>query len=194
MQVPNNSFAFRFTRSIILLLLSLATISLITWAIIRHGEGDDSTTTSQKCEGRVQDQLPGFQGDPDAYGLGIQLGLYLQWIAFLFTGAFVLEERRAVTITYVVFNLSIAATLLVKVVSQQQCTFTVEIFIILTLFWGGENIVKVPMIHSHSNTQRSLLGSFIYYTTDDERYQRSGWLLLSSNLLNILISPVTIWY
>ena len=47
--------------------------SLLTWALVRHGE-QTRIEAESACKDRDQ-QVLGFEGDPDFYGLGIRVGL-----------------------------------------------------------------------------------------------------------------------
>ena len=62
---------------------------------------------SQKCNDRTLEN--GFIGDPDFYGLGICLGLYLQWAVTLFMNLFLPADREAAISTSFVFSISVAA-------------------------------------------------------------------------------------
>jgi hypothetical protein len=42
----------------------------------------------------------GFEGDPDFYGLGIRVGLYIQWFASIVANVFLPEERRFMAAAY----------------------------------------------------------------------------------------------
>ena len=161
----------------------LAIFGLATWGSVRYGQSSAQKATAE-CRSRFGPPgTLGFQGAPDFYGLGIRVGLYLQWVACLVTSGFLFEERRNVVVTYVIFSLSIAVATLVSVFGR-QCLFTAEVEIILTLFWGGINVVQLPLIRAHSRTTQS-------YSTPKAS---SKWLIWSSHLLNFLVSPITIWY
>ncbi|KAF2239787.1 hypothetical protein EV356DRAFT_495557 [Viridothelium virens] len=131
-----------------LLIIGFKTISLLLifsillWALINYGEKLPQETNAE-CNDRSQ-QMIGFEGDSDFYGLGIRLGLYLQWASSFLTNCFTPTEREPVIVTYVIFSLSITIAILVKIFTQ-QCSFVAEIFVVLTMFWGGLNILVVPM-------------------------------------------------
>ena len=183
---------------------------LIIWAAVRYGE-QTPNSDNVLCEPRAQEV--GFIGDPDFYGLGIRLGLYLQWIAYLITAASLPKERRGVMVSYVIFNLSITVAIMVKVFSR-ECTLTVELFVVLVLFWGGINVVHIPLMQAtffnglrkrfqEPQASRSNIIRAASWMTEasgktspiEPRIPRtSRWLLLISHLFNFLISPITIWY
>ena len=197
---------FKFIRDIFAASVLVVAFIVIIWATVHYGE-QNLDSDSPLCKPRTQ--VIGFIGDPDFYGLGIRLGLYLQWIAYLITAASLPQERRRVMISYVIFNLSITAAIMVKVFSR-QCTFTTEFFVILTLFWGGIHVVQLPLMHAsslaslaksfkESRTSNTHITRVISHTTEVSPSKAciprtSRWLLWISQLFNFLISPITIWY
>ena len=169
----------------------ILTFSLSTWALVRYGQrswGEIDTS----CKDRSQQSI-GFQGDPDFYGLGIRLGLYLQWASSFITNWFTPMERPAFVITYVIFNLSITIAVLVRVFGQ-QCTFVAEIFVVLTLFWGGFNVVLLVPLLRGITLNRSLDLPLSKDRHCLQKIQTSPSLMWVSNLLNCFMSPVTIWF
>ena len=173
----------RYIRQIAFIASLIAIFSLTTWGCVRYGVRPPEVIGKQ-CESRVGPAGDfGFQGDPDFYGLGIRVGLYLQWVACLIINGFVSEERRGVVTTYTILSLSITIATMIKIYGQ-QCLFTAEMAVILTLFWGGINIVQIPLIRAHSLTAKSY----------GDPGASSKWLLWASHLLNFLVSPITIWY
>ena len=68
--------------------------SFLTWTLVRYGERAQGEVEAV-CQHRAQ-QAVGFEGDPDFYGLGIRIGLYLQWMSALVTNWFTPTERKAV--------------------------------------------------------------------------------------------------
>jgi hypothetical protein len=87
------------------------------------------------CANRVSERC-GFIGNQDFYGLGIRLGLYIQWIASLFAYACLPEERRGLAGAYATFSFALSVALLI-LAFENQCTFDAEIIIILFIFFGG---------------------------------------------------------
>ena len=57
----------------------LLAFPLLLWSLVRYGELGFGKI-DDNCVERVK-QARGFDGDSDFYGLGIRLGIYLQWIA-----------------------------------------------------------------------------------------------------------------
>ena len=169
----------------------LLIFSFLTWTLVRYGERTHDEV-EVICKDRAQ-QAVGFQGDPDFYGLGIRIGLYLQWMSALVTNWFTPAERRAVITAYIVFSISITAAILVKIFSR-KCTFVAEMFVVLTMFWGGLNVVLLPLLHaaffeglvtaSNETTMRKL-------SLRNRDFEGLKW---SMSLLNYFMSPITIWF
>lgn len=144
------------------------------------------------CKDRAQ-QAVGFEDDPDFYGLGIRIGLYLQWTSALVTNWYTPTERKAVITTYIVFSISITVAILVKIFSR-QCTFMAEMFVVLTMFWGGLNVVLLPLLHA-------ALFEGLVATSNETTVRRLALrnrdfdgLKWSMSLLNYFMSPITIWF
>ena len=169
----------------------LLIFSFLTWTLVRYGKRTHNEVEAI-CRDRAQ-QAVGFQGDPDFYGLGIRIGLYLQWTSALVTNWFTPTERKAIITAYIVFSISITVAILVKIFSR-QCTFVAEMFVVLTMFWGGLNVVLLPLLHA------ALFEGLV--TTSNEttvrrlalRNRDSEGLKWSMSLLNYFMSPITIWF
>ena len=167
----------------------LAAFAILLWALVRHGERPPNQINVQ-CQARVKPNV-GFQGESDFYGLGIRIGLYLQWVAGLITNCFNSTEREAVLTAYGIFNLSITIAVVVRIFNR-NCTFAVEMFVALTMFWGGLNIVIVPLSRGLSLKRMRQNIRLLYL--DPVAYHfgwRLKWFL---SLLNYIMSPVTIWF
>lgn len=83
-------------------------------------------TSSQDC---------GFKGNSDIYGLGIRLGIYLQWITSKVAVYFHLEGSNDLSAAYFIF--SIALQLALYVLTFQHDTYTIEAVIIFYIYYGG---------------------------------------------------------
>ncbi|KAL6718545.1 hypothetical protein ACLMJK_004637 [Lecanora helva] len=163
--------------------LFIATLAAIAWALIHYGQRSQSAV-NDLCQSRFGDP-DGFEGDPDFYGLGIRLGIYLQWLASLITTEYLEKNRSYVLLTYHIFSVSITVALFVKIFIS-TCTFSAEMFIVLTLFWGGYNIVQLPMMRAESLTKLA--------RAEKEYPKTSKKLRWSMQLLNFTVSPVTVWF
>ena len=173
------------SKVVLKLIPLILAVSLLPWALVRHGE---QSLASASCEDRLQ-RAVGFEGDPDFYGLGIRVGLYLQWISSFVTNCFTPNERRAVLTSYAIFNLSITAATLARVFGE-QCTFAAELFVVLTMFWGGLNIVIVPVARAIGNEDFSASADADFLRNYNRRWQ----LRWSLSLLQYIMSSVTVWF
>lgn len=78
----------------------------------------------------------GFQGNSDAYGLGVRIGLYLQWASCALANQTLPETRLLLSQSYMIFSLAISIAIFVMTF-QNQCVFAIEIVIMYTMFFGG---------------------------------------------------------
>lgn len=78
----------------------------------------------------------GFAGNEDLYGMGIRIGIYLQWFAALLVNNLLPEGRKEVQKVYLIFNMALcAATYILSFIGS--CVFGIEIEILYWLYWGG---------------------------------------------------------
>lgn len=78
----------------------------------------------------------GFQGNPDAYGLGVRIGLYLQRFSSIIANQTSSETRAVLSQSYIIFLLAITIAILV-LTAQNQCVFAIEMVIMYIMFFGG---------------------------------------------------------
>lgn len=122
-------------------LIFLPAVALLGWSLATYAR---SRHDLKECRDRIHDGASGFEGNADAYGLGIRLGIYLQWTAqtlanFLLPADVAHDTAAAV----VAFDVALAiATLLLTF--RRQCTFTVELYLILFIFWGSLLVIMAP--------------------------------------------------
>lgn len=69
---------------ILIFAIIFSPVIVVTWAIIEYGVRRHSSP--EQCSDRYTDR--GFVGNPDFYGLGIRIGIYLQWLGSLMANAF----------------------------------------------------------------------------------------------------------
>lgn len=78
----------------------------------------------------------GFEGNPDLYGLGIRLGVYLQWLSGLIVYLWYPEGRDDITEPYLIFLIAVCIAALVQT-AKPESTFAVEILILIFIVFGG---------------------------------------------------------
>jgi hypothetical protein len=99
----------------------------------------------------------GFVGNPDLYGIGIRVGIYAQWLAALLSNYLVSHYRDEVHSAYFMFSVGLAvATVVVTARYSAYCLFFAEIFVLVSLFFGGYFCVHLfPATYSRSGELRS---------------------------------------
>jgi hypothetical protein len=90
----------------------------------------------QSASLHLKDTVCSIPGNPDIYGLGIRLGLYLLWVATIFTYECFEDEISNAIDTNLIFFFSISiATFVLS--TQSPKPYVEEIYILLILFFGG---------------------------------------------------------
>jgi hypothetical protein len=118
-------------------------IIILTWATLRYGERKHFNKAL--CASRSYSPSLGFVGSPDFYGLGIRVGIYLQWFASLAANAFLPGDRRSMVSAYAGFAIALLVAVLF-LIFQHDCTYTAEMIILLNILWGGSLLVLTPYI------------------------------------------------
>jgi hypothetical protein len=123
----------------------------------------------------------GFDGDEDFYGLGIRLGVYLQWSASLIATALqgLERERRRLTGAYLGAQIAMLAAFL-ALMFRNSCVFTAEAIVILYFLLGGIASVLGP------DLMAALLGG-----RDPELLRLSDFAGL---LLISLVATISSWF
>lgn len=108
------------------------------------------------------DKHCGFSGNSDLYGLGIRVGVYLQWISSQIAVFFRLEGSNDLSDGYLIFQLAMVIAILV--LTSDGGAHPVEIVVMLYMIWGGMLCVKGYLRRDqipNSNLWRLLLGNVI---------------------------------
>ena len=134
-------------------ILTFSPVALLTWALITYAQG--AAKVDNICKDRRLE--PGFIGNSDFYGLGIRLGIYLQWLASLIANPLLKSERSNMAGAYLTFSLALAIAILL-LAFQRDCAFTAEVVIVLNIFWGGTALVMVPFVRLLADTKTTGLG------------------------------------
>ena len=114
-------------------------------------------------------QCPGIEGNADFYGLGIRVGIYLQWTASLFVNHFLQSSIEDNLDTNTIFLLALFAALATSTASFPREVKTAEIVVILHLCFGFiSSILSIwgyrTSTRSHKRVRFPLLGSFARLT------------------------------
>jgi hypothetical protein len=105
----------------------------------------------------------GFIGSSDLYGLGIRLGIYLQWICSMIANIFLPSERRYLAATYLVFTFALLVALFM-LSFRSACTYIAEVIVILFIFFGGIYNVTLPFLANLAGNEqgRGLFWATVY--------------------------------
>lgn len=125
--------------------------SLSTKLVNVRATSSNGSTNASSC---------GFAGNSDIYGLGIRLGVYLQWIA-TFVSYQLLEDSidSVVTANWVFLFATMIATLVITASRSTYNTYSAEVIIMLYII-VGEIVVCVLPIIAEGNSLPSLLGVY----------------------------------
>ena len=113
-------------------MIILTGFALFVWALVHFAE--DNHQYNSGCSERMSGI--GFVGNADFYGLGIRLGVYLQWIAQFLANCFLSAEWKTILGASIAFALALTIAVLL-LTFEHECTFTAEIIVIIYIFWGG---------------------------------------------------------
>jgi hypothetical protein len=153
-------------------------IPTLVWALIRHGQNKHVNPST--CKERIT-ITGGFGGLPDFYGLGIRLGMYLQWAASIIATFLIPSERRTAAGANAALSLAMFIAILL-IIFQDGCVFTAELVTLLYILWRGYTVVMLPFLSN---------GEFFGETPSDEH---RGSLNLIAFAGFILYYPMSIWF
>lgn len=153
------SLSHQAVATLIATVLTFTPVALLVWALVTYGQGNARDPGS--CNGSLSDEdrrlSIGFTGNSDFYGLGIRIGIYLQWLASLIANPFLKNERATMAGGYLTFSLAFAIAMLL-LTFQRECAFTAEVIVVLTIFWGGTILVMVPFVRLLVDIETTGLG------------------------------------
>lgn len=118
----------------------------------RHSESDVKLAERQTSTTTGIDTC-GFEGNSDIYGLGIRLGIYLQWISscITFHGRFDSRWPTNLVGVSVIFEIAIFVATLVLVADSGSAVYGVEIMLMTLIFFGDFYFVQVAAVLSYRN-------------------------------------------
>ncbi|KAH8820627.1 hypothetical protein F5884DRAFT_826984 [Xylogone sp. PMI_703] len=83
-----------------------------------------------------RDASCGFEGNPDLYGLGIRLGVYMQWASALVICNFNPEGRSELANAYLAFITAVSLAVLI-ITARADPTYAAEIMVLTYIIFGG---------------------------------------------------------
>ena len=155
---------------------ALSGLVLLLWALVRyiqHGSQD-----VLDCSDRLTTN--GFEGNADFYGLGIRLGFYLQWFAQLIANNLLEKVWKKALAVGLVFHMTLLLGTLI-LAFQKQCTFSVEIIVMLFLFAGGSLVVYIGSPIFHIEKQKF-------------RPSKHLWTAFAVNLVYLTTHLFSLWF
>ena len=183
-QTPRSSTGVRKFLLYLFRHLKLAVIygpfGLLVWACVCYGQKGDNRQS--QCTTRLHNE--GFDGNSDFYGLGIRLGLYLQWISSILANAYLKSERRIMAGAYAASTLAMLIALLL-LIFRHKCVFTAEVIIMLYFLWGGWYQVMLPYM---------LRWNALYKSESRPEDTRLRGLNIYLVFLNYSVAAVTAWF
>ncbi|KAL0638997.1 hypothetical protein Q9L58_001878 [Maublancomyces gigas] len=141
--------------------------------ILLYASKTTTASTSQNIPKRQVDQdiECGFQGNNDAYGLGIRLAMYIQWITCLLISCFFKAGASSVIVITNCFQLSMIIALLYLTIQQGSDLQVSEAYLMLTICAGGVTTfgtIDVRLLHrfdrKDSEAYTAALGSAIQFS------------------------------
>jgi hypothetical protein len=89
-----------------------------------------------------RDRECGFEGNSDLYGLGIRLGIYMQWLSALIVYGWYPDGRQSLNETYIIFLFAVIVVIIVQTL-QVTRTYAIEILILNYIIFGGAYTVLI---------------------------------------------------
>ncbi|KAJ4202216.1 hypothetical protein NW767_006178 [Fusarium falciforme] len=117
-----------------------------------------------------------FRGEPDIYGFGIRLGIYLQWTSVLIVRTFKLRGRASLAKSYIIFIFAIFVALFFMAANTAPSTedapkgpYAVEVMTLAYIIFGGVYIVlltgndPMPIQSFDVDTVTRLCRQFVFW-------------------------------
>lgn len=118
--------------------------AILLWALIRFGQ-DHAARMDKVCNARLTEQ--GFAGNSDFYGLGIRIGIYLQWMSSILSDFLFPSTGRALAGAQASLSIAMSVAVLL-LIFERDCTFTAEMMVIFHLMIGGLYISNVGYLEA----------------------------------------------
>lgn len=142
-------FSLTMTRPRVLTVLTLALILFASATTLALAAARETKMVTSR-----DDQECGFVGNSDIYGLGIRVGLYLQWFSGWLCGVCHLEAASELTDSNAVFSIAI---FFATVTIDLATTHPVEVVILFFMFFGGIFATRAwNMTSDYSDSQNAV--------------------------------------
>jgi hypothetical protein len=103
----------------------------------------------------------GFTGDSDTYGLGVRLGMYLQWIATFLATAYRLESARSIRTANTTFQLANFVGLFLFTFHRPQ-VYAIEPLIVLFVIFGAAWFFILVAMNIEGSINEAILRVALY--------------------------------
>jgi len=149
----------------------------LLWALVRFGE-NHAARLPASCESRLTSE--GFIGNSDFYGLGIRIGIYLQWASSVISHLLFPETGRALAGAQTSLSIALSVAVLL-LIFQRDCTFTAEMMVIFHLMIAGFYISNF----GHLDFEQG---------TPNPRWHNLRGLNLTTFPIRLIALPVAAWF
>jgi hypothetical protein len=178
-----------------LVALCIVPFIFLPWASVTYGQNRHS---ADECSSR-ETEGGGFEGSPDFYGLGIRIGVYLQWMSSLIANSWLPEDNLSMAEGYAGFSIAFFIAVLL-LIFQDGCAYTVEMIILLNFLWGGTLLIFLPIISPGNINNRGPVPTTPEEEELAKKKQRKEdfnvWrgLKLAIYPLMTCLTPITTWF
>ena len=114
------------TAATVATVLTFSPIALLTWALITYAQGTakDSNACKEPLVDGDRNLNQGFTCNSDFHGLGIRLGIYLQWLSSLIADPLLQTERVGLAGAYLTFSLALAVDVLLLAFQREWLSYS----------------------------------------------------------------------
>lgn len=160
----------------------------LAFILVLYASKTATAFTSQNIPKRQVDQNIecGFEGNNDAYGIGIRLAMYIQWITCLLISCFFKAGASSVIVITNCFQLSMIIALLYLTIQQGSDLQVSEAYLMLTICAGGvttSGIIDVRLLHrfdrKDAEAYTAALGSAVQFFVQLVVLAYAIWLLFT---------------
>lgn len=121
----------------------------------------------------------GFHGNPDLYGLGVRLGLYLQWGTFVVANHLLPQTPTKLLQAFFVVCFAFYCALMMMTI-QKSCNFSIEVI-----------IIQQMLVHGLAAAG---LRPYTFWASKPKRFQGFSWLWVTERILLALTFSHIAWF
>ena len=132
------SFSLRMLKRTAVFVIPSVPSIIVLWALIHYRQ--PRPVDASQCSSRFTDK--GFEGNADFYGLGIRLGIYMQWCSIIVSKAWFSNTSRFQAASFSALSSAMLVALFL-LIFRDGCTFTVEIIVAIFFILGGTSVGSI---------------------------------------------------